>query len=211
MGFCEPCARWLHPAQTLCPHCLGEPDHRPVSGRATVLTVTRNDQPWHPALRPPYIIAIVALAEDPAVRLTTNLVGEGAAALGPGSPVRIRFEQHGSVWLPLFEADADTGSAPPSVTLDPPVLPPMPAIIQPRPEDRVVISGVGASAMGRSLGRPPDRARRGCGAGRAGGCGAGAHRYRRHLLLSRIGRDARPVTRRGSRAGAGAGDQPGLA
>ena len=46
-----------------------------MSGRATVIGFTVNSQQWLPKMAPPYVIANVALAEDPGVRLTTNIVG----------------------------------------------------------------------------------------------------------------------------------------
>ena len=72
----------------------------PVSGRATVVGYTINQHQWHPDLPPPYAIAVVALAEDPAVRLTTNIVGCDADDVarrprGPG-PVRARTTTCGS-------------------------------------------------------------------------------------------------------------------
>ena len=77
---------------------------------------TVNPHPWHPAFPPPYVIAIVALDEDPLVRLTTNIVGCEPDEVHIGQRVRVRFEQHDDVWLPLFEPtgeipDAAAGAA----------------------------------------------------------------------------------------------------
>ena len=60
------------PRCALCHHA--ELEVVDLSGRGTVEAVTVNSQPWHPAFVPPYSIAIVALEEDPAVRMTTNVV-----------------------------------------------------------------------------------------------------------------------------------------
>ena len=46
-----------------------------VSGRATVIGVTVNHQQWLPGFAPPYVIANVALTDDPSIHLTTNIVG----------------------------------------------------------------------------------------------------------------------------------------
>ena len=74
-----------------------------VSGRATVVGYTVNAHQWHPDLEPPYVIAVVALAEDPGVRLTTNIVGCEPDEVHIGQEVAVRFEPHEDVWLPLFE------------------------------------------------------------------------------------------------------------
>ena len=45
---------------------------------------------------------MVALAEDPSVRLTTRIVGGEPAEVAIGQEVAVRFEHHEDVWLPLF-------------------------------------------------------------------------------------------------------------
>jgi hypothetical protein len=124
--------------------------YRVASGRGRIVAITRNDQAWLPAIPPPYFIAIIALAEDPNIRLTSNLVGPGSDALDVGMAVRVHFEPFEDIWLPFFEIDPG-GEVTPHVQLEAPMLPPMPAPRPFRPEDRVVISGIGASAMGRRL------------------------------------------------------------
>jgi uncharacterized OB-fold protein len=79
-----------------------------VSGRGTVVAFTVNRQRWLPAFEPPYVIANVALAEDRAVHLTTNLVGCDPEDVRIGQEVTVRFEQHEDVWLPLFEPTGAT-------------------------------------------------------------------------------------------------------
>ena len=74
-----------------------------VSGRAQVLTYTVNHQPWLPGFDPPYVIAIVEIEEQPGLRLTTNIVNCAPEALRIGMPVRVLFEQHEDVAIPLFE------------------------------------------------------------------------------------------------------------
>ena len=79
-----------------------------VSGRATVIGFTVNHHQWLPGFEPPYVIANVALAEDPAVRLTTNIVGCEPDEVRVGQEVMVRFEQYDDVWLPLFEPTGQT-------------------------------------------------------------------------------------------------------
>ncbi len=105
---CRACEHYIHPPAPLCPECLSK-DVAPVevSGRATVATFTLNHQPWVPAPDHPYCIAIVEIEEDPSIRLTTNIVNCPAEEVTVGLPVRVVFEQHDDVHIPLFEPVAD--------------------------------------------------------------------------------------------------------
>jgi uncharacterized OB-fold protein len=107
---CRACGTWIHPPAPLCPTCLGK-DVAPeaVSGRATVLTYTLNHQPWVPAPDHPYAIAIVEIEEQKGLRLMTNIVNCPAEAVRIGMPVRVVFERHDDVWIPLFEPAPEAG------------------------------------------------------------------------------------------------------
>ncbi len=109
---CQDCDCWIHPPQPICPRDHSKnlkPDL--VSGRALVHTFTINHQPWRPGPELPYVVAIVEIEEDPAVRLMTNLVNVEASDVEIGMPVRVIFEHHpdegGDVWIPLFEPDPE--------------------------------------------------------------------------------------------------------
>ena len=147
---CQDCQALVHPPSPICPSCRSR-DWKPVevSGRATVVGVTVNHHPWLPGFDPPYVIANVALAEDPTVRLTTNIVGCEPDDVAIGQEVTVRFEQHEDVWLPLFEPTGEID------TVDRVGEPERPAVRPPvsddRFEHRAVLSGVGRSAMGRRL------------------------------------------------------------
>jgi uncharacterized OB-fold protein len=52
---------------------------------------------------PPYVIAIVELEESDDLRVPTNIVGCDVESVYCGMPVQVRFEQHGDVFVPLFE------------------------------------------------------------------------------------------------------------
>ena len=56
-----------------------------------------------PGLPAPYVVAQVAIAEDPRVRLTTNAVNCDPDDLRLGLPMEVVFQQEGEVWLPLFQ------------------------------------------------------------------------------------------------------------
>lgn len=103
---CADCGRRHHPPTAICPHCLGvavQPEA--VSGRAVVASFTVNYQPWLPGMRVPFVIALVELEEDHTIRLTTNLVRQEPERARIGQRVKVVFERHEDVWLPLFEAD----------------------------------------------------------------------------------------------------------
>jgi uncharacterized OB-fold protein len=51
----------------------------------------------------PFVVAIVELAEQPGLRLTTNLVNCAVDQVKIGMPVRVLFENRDPVWIPLFE------------------------------------------------------------------------------------------------------------
>ena len=147
---CEDCKALVHPPVPVCPSCRSRSSApTEVSGRATVVGFTINSHPWLPGFDPPYVIAVVALAEDPTVRLTTNIVGCEPEDVRIGQEVTVRFEQHDDVWLPLFEP---TGEVDPVDRVGEPVRPaPRPPVSDDRFEHKAVLSGVGRSAMGRRL------------------------------------------------------------
>ncbi len=151
---CDDCGTFVHPPVPICPACRSR-NRAPaaVSGRATVVGFTVNAHPWLPGFDPPYVVANVALADDPAVRLTTNVVGCAPEEVHIGQEVAVRFEQDGDVWLPLFEP---TGGTDPVERVPEPRRPtPRPPASPDRFEHRAVLSGVGRSAIGRRLMREP--------------------------------------------------------
>jgi hypothetical protein len=120
-----------------------------VSGRGTVVAFTVNRHRWLPGFEPPYVIANVALAEDPTVHLTTNVVGCDPDEVHIGQEVMVRFEPADDVWLPLFEPTGETDTA--DLVGEPRRPAPRPPASGDRFEHRAVLSGVGRSAIGRRL------------------------------------------------------------
>jgi uncharacterized OB-fold protein len=103
---CRSCGYYIHPPLPICRVCKSrDVGDEPVSGRGTVLTYTVNRQVWEPGLEAPYVIAIVELAEQRGLRLTTNIVNCPLDEVRIGMPARVVFEQYDDVWLPLFEPD----------------------------------------------------------------------------------------------------------
>ena len=105
---CQDCGYYLHPPTSVCPKDQSRnvaPEA--VSGRATVATFTINHQRWAPTLEVPYAIALVSLPEQPALRLTTNIVNCELGEIHSGMEVQVLFEHHtdaqGDLWIPVFE------------------------------------------------------------------------------------------------------------
>lgn len=151
---CRDCRALVHPPAPICPVCRSRSSAPvEVSGRATVIGCTVNRHQWLPGFAPPYVIANVALAEDPSVRLTTNIVGCEVDDVHIGQVVEVRFEQQDDVWLPLFTPTGEDAEVDP---VPEPVRPvSRPPASSERFEDKVVLSGIGRSALGRRLLREP--------------------------------------------------------
>ncbi|MCW2511045.1 MAG: hypothetical protein JWR11_87 [Mycobacterium sp.] len=149
---CQSCSRYHHPPQPICPRCHGvDIVMTPVSGRATVAGFTVNEQQWLPRFPPPYVVAVVALVEDSCARLTTNIVGCPPEHVAIGLRVKVVFEQHDGVWIPLFEPDTETpepGPVPEPRDLTRGV---RSMVTSHKFEDEVALTGVGSSTIGRRL------------------------------------------------------------
>jgi len=111
---CDACRHYVHPPVPRCPFCLSaELRPEPVSGRGTVHTYTINHQEWIPG-SDPYVVGLVAIDEQPDVRLMTNLVGCDPDDELIGRPVEVVFEANDDVYLPLFRPAPDGGGAAPA-------------------------------------------------------------------------------------------------
>jgi len=153
---CTVCGALQHPPGPVCRSCGSDRfDVAPVAGTGVVVGVTVNEHAWSPAFPPPYIVAIVAIDEDPRVRLTTNLVDADPDLVGVGCRVGVRFEHVEDVWLPVF-APLDDGSDPGPVPDDEPVAGHVRPMARPdKFEARVALTGIGTSRIGRRLGIEP--------------------------------------------------------
>lgn len=151
---CESCSALLHPPQPVCRYCRGhETGVRAVSGYATLIGFTVNHRFSAPGLPAPYVVAQVAVEEDTRVRLTTNLVECDPDELELGMRLEVVFEQVEDVWLPLFRPAAEQGPpAPlPSDEVEPEHMRRhvRPMATPEKFEDKVAISGIGMSEIGR--------------------------------------------------------------
>jgi acetyl-CoA acetyltransferase/uncharacterized OB-fold protein len=156
---CTDCAALIHPPAPVCRYCrshnLGV---RAVSGRATLAGFTINERFSLPGLPAPYVVAQVAIAEDPRVRLTTNIIDCDPEQLELGHQVDVVFEQHEDVWLPLFRVvDGAEPAALPIDEIEPERFAEFvrPMLTAEKFEDKVALTGIGMSEIGRRLMVPP--------------------------------------------------------
>ncbi len=94
--------RFVHPPEAL-GHASADLVPEPVSGLGSVFSFTINYQSFRPELKEPYVIAVVELDEQAHLRLPANIVNCDVNDVQIGMRVRVLFEQHGDVFVPLFE------------------------------------------------------------------------------------------------------------
>ncbi|CAJ1499621.1 thiolase C-terminal domain-containing protein [[Mycobacterium] burgundiense] len=165
---CGDCNALIHPPQPVCRYCRSHNmGVREVSGRAVLAGFTVNHRFSLPGLPAPYVVAQVALEEDPRVRLTTNILvdidldggdGSGVVDLELGQIVQVEFEKADDVYLPLFRpvTPKETGALPTDEIAPEDFSKHVrPMARQEKFEDKAAITGIGASRMGRRLMVPP--------------------------------------------------------
>ncbi len=156
---CKSCQALIHPPAPICRYCRShDMGVRDVSGTGTLSAFTINHRFGFPDLPPPYVVAQVAVAEDPRVRLTTNIVECEPDDLVLGQAVEVVFEKvhddAGAVWLPNFRPTTVQQTLPlPADEIAPQdfanyVRPPL---TREKFEDKSAITGIGASRLGRRL------------------------------------------------------------
>jgi uncharacterized OB-fold protein len=111
---CRACERLQYPPEITCQRCHNDDlDYTPVSGEASVYSYAEVKRAFHDGFAEelPYLVALVALDEDPTVRLFTNLVDVRPASAQVGMPVTVTFRAVGDAVLPMFRpAGASTGA-----------------------------------------------------------------------------------------------------
>ena len=156
---CKACNALIHPPAPVCRYCRSrDMGVRAVSGKATIAGFTVNSRFSLPGLPAPYVVAQVAIAEDPRVRLTTNIVGCDPDQLELGQQAEVLFEQVEDVWLPLFRPVTDAPPAPlPVDEIEPERFGEhvRPMLTAEKFEDKVALTGIGMSPIGRRLMVPP--------------------------------------------------------
>ncbi len=108
---CASCGRWRFPPRPMCPSCRSlDVTWERTSGRGTIWSYVVPHPPLLPAYAhlAPYNVIVVALDEDPTIRMVSNLVTgpDGAineiepATIEIGTPVEVVFTQLDGVTLP---------------------------------------------------------------------------------------------------------------
>lgn len=153
---CRDCTALIHPPAPVCRYCRGtDMGVREVSGRGTLAGFTVNHRFSLPGMPAPYVVAQVAINEDPRVRLTTNIIEADPDELELGRQVEVVFDNIEDVWLPLFRPVPDSSQTKPLPCDE---IAPEDFAQHVRPmestdkfEDKSAISGIGASRLGRRL------------------------------------------------------------
>lgn len=103
---CRACGHWNHAPGLACPACGSEDlGYETVSGKARLFTWCVLREAPAPGFRDmlPLIVAIVELAEQPHLLLSTNIVGAREEDLRLGLPLAVTFETvTGDCALPQF-------------------------------------------------------------------------------------------------------------
>lgn len=102
IAHCRTCRRYLHPPRSACRDCGATLEFEAVSGNGTVFSYTVAHQQFNPAVPTPFVIALVELDEQSDLRLVANIVDVDPEAVTTGMRVRVRFEQHDTVFVPVF-------------------------------------------------------------------------------------------------------------
>ena len=103
---CRSCSKMQYPPEICCIHCQADEfEKAEVSGRGVIYSYSIVDRPLHAGFVDalPYIVVIVELADQPGLRILTNLVDVPKGTLPSiGMPVEVVFEDRCGVTLPQF-------------------------------------------------------------------------------------------------------------
>ncbi|GAB3279650.1 Zn-ribbon domain-containing OB-fold protein [Parahaliea aestuarii] len=92
---CEQCDRLVWYPREACSHCGAGLYWRTLSGRGTLAAFSVVKRPLFPAFAAfsPYVCALVALEEDPAVRLVSQVVDCDTSQLACDMPLSVVFRE----------------------------------------------------------------------------------------------------------------------
>ena len=111
---CRQCGLYLHLPRPVCRRCQSfDLGHEAVSGRGTVYSFTETQRAFHPFFvdRIPYLVAVIDLAEQPGLRLVSNLVKVSEAHVSIGMAVQVEFERLSpELVIPVFAPAAGAAS-----------------------------------------------------------------------------------------------------
>ncbi len=103
---CTDCGHIYFPPRPLCPACSSRAVEVFVaSGKAKLLSYVINHR-RHPSFDSPYAIAVVQLDEGPTMMSNIIDCEQTPEALVLDMPLRVVFEDHGDIAIPLFRPAA---------------------------------------------------------------------------------------------------------
>ena len=106
---CSDCGNWQHPPMALCGRCHGgNVGPAPVKGTGGIKTFTVNVQAWTRDLTEPFVYAAIELDEQDGLYVYSNVLAP-VEQVRSGQRVKVTFEQHEDVWLPLFVPENGNG------------------------------------------------------------------------------------------------------
>ncbi|MGE0386074.1 MAG: Zn-ribbon domain-containing OB-fold protein [Gammaproteobacteria bacterium] len=114
---CAACGHHQFPPDIRCRACGGDRlGAARVSGRGALYSFTISYRSVDPSFNEsvPFVVALVELAEQPGLRLLTNIVGTDPDTLRIGMPLHAVFEERGGMYIPQFTVDAASGEDPPA-------------------------------------------------------------------------------------------------
>jgi len=100
---CDDCHGIVFHPRRHCTHCLSlHLSWRTSAGEGSIYTYSVVRQTYHPAFKAllPYIVAWVDL--DEGFRMMSNIIGVPPEDVRVGQRVRVEWEEHGELALPLF-------------------------------------------------------------------------------------------------------------
>jgi uncharacterized OB-fold protein len=102
---CGDCQTFIHFPMALCTNCQSENlGYTEVSGRGTLYSFAIVNQNFHPAFKPPYVIAVTDLDDAPGVRVYSNIVDCEPADVEIGMALQATFEDIGDgTLIPQFK------------------------------------------------------------------------------------------------------------
>jgi hypothetical protein len=103
---CQSCGTYIHLPRPVCRNCQSfDLAGERVSGRGTLYSFTQTFKAFHPFFvdRVPYVIATVALAEQPGLHILSNLVGVDESEARLDSEVVVDFQELADGYvIPVF-------------------------------------------------------------------------------------------------------------
>jgi uncharacterized protein len=107
---CQACGTYIHQPRPICRNCQSfDLAGEKVSGRGVIYSFTQTFRAFHPFFvdRVPYVLATIALVEQPGLHIVSNIVGVAADQVDElvriGMDVQVEFEQLAEGYmLPVF-------------------------------------------------------------------------------------------------------------